>query len=350
MRIAAAMSGGVDSSAAAALLLEQGHEAIGVTLKIWPRSRCCSLDDVDDARAVCRRLDIPFFVLDAEQEFESMVIGPFVDAYANCLTPNPCILCNRKLKFKWMISKIKALGCEALATGHYARIEHVGGATRLKKGLDPAKDQSYFLIPDKASDLDCVLFPLGNLKKEEVRRIAYDHNLPVAAKSESQDACFLENDGVAGFLEKRLGGATPGKIVDEKGKILGEHSGFHRYTVGQRKGLGVAGGQPLYVVSRDRDNNSIVLGPRKSALARGLGARDVVWFAQVPEGDKFTCSVKIRSTGKDVECVVQSWGNRADAIFSEPQFGVAPGQMAVFYDGDTVLGGGWIESAITGEK
>jgi len=342
MRVAAAMSGGVDSSTAAALLLDQGYEVVGATLRIWPKSRCCSLDDVDDARRVCRSLGIPFYVLDAEREFESMVIRPFVDDYASALTPNPCILCNRKLKFRWMLSQIRAMGCDALATGHYARIEHKNGETILKKGLDSSKDQSYFLIPEKASDLSTVLFPLGSLRKEEVRAIAAERNLPVAMKSESQDACFLEDDGLPGFLEKRLGKAEPGQIVDEDGKVLGQHKGLHCYTVGQRKGLGVAGGKPLYVVSRDAGENRITLGPRQSLMAAGLNVRDAVWFASVPDVEKFSCSVKIRSTGRAVESSVNKRGDQASVLFSEPQFGVAPGQMAVFYDGDTVLGGGWI--------
>lgn len=342
------MSGGVDSSVAAALLQEEGHEVVGLTLKVWDRSRCCSLEDVEDARRVAARLGIPFYVLDAHGLFETEVVAPFVEDYRRGLTPNPCVVCNRRVKFGWLLLRARALGCEVLATGHYARIEAEGECLRLRKGVDPSKDQSYFLLPEAAGGLDRVRFPLGRMTKAQVREAAGRFGLPVSGKAESQDVCFVPEGDVAGFLEARLGAGAPGEIVDAGGRVLGRHRGVHGYTVGQRKGLGVSGPEPLYVIAKDAGRNRLVVGPRGSLAAVGLRAGPPVWLAR-PEGRTLRCMVKIRSAAREVGCEVRPEGGGLAVAFDEPQFGVAPGQLAVFYDGDLVLGGAWIETAVKRE-
>ncbi|MBI5015191.1 MAG: tRNA 2-thiouridine(34) synthase MnmA [Deltaproteobacteria bacterium] len=343
-RIAVALSGGVDSSVAAALLCEAGHEVIGLTLKVWDSSRCCSLDDAEDARRVAWHLGIRFYVLNAAAPFEAAVVGPFVGEYGAGRTPNPCILCNRRLKFRWLLDRVRALGCDALATGHYARVEGDPGQRVLRKGIDPAKDQSYFLVPERPDILDHLVFPLGGRTKPEVRAEAERRGLPVARKAESQDACFVPEGGLAAFLAERLGPDRPGEIVDRAGRRLGWHAGLNAYTVGQRKGLGLAAPEPLYVVAREPQGNRLVVGPREAAMASALTAEDPVWLAHgLPE--RFDCAAKIRSTGRAAPCNVAVAEGRVHVRFAEPQFGVAPGQMVVFYDGDRVLGGAWIGEA-----
>ncbi|GAB4282422.1 MAG: tRNA 2-thiouridine(34) synthase MnmA [Deferrisomatales bacterium] len=350
MRVAVAMSGGVDSSVAAALLAERGEEVVGFTLKVWEESRCCSLEDVDDARRVARHLGIPFFVLDAHDAFEAEVVEPFVEAYRRGRTPNPCIRCNQRVKFRWLLERAQALGCEALATGHYARLDGPPRARRLRKGLDPTKDQSYFLVPERPGDLDRVRFPLGGLTKEAVRRMARERGLPVAAKSDSQDVCFVPGGDLAGFLEGRLGPSPPGEVVDRDGVVLGRHRGVHAYTVGQRKGLGISAPVPLYVAHKDAGTNRLTVAPREALLARGLTGEGAVWMAGAPPEGPFACAVKIRSTAHEVPCTVTARGTAVRVRFRTPQFGVAPGQMAVFYKDDTVLGGAWIEEALRSEN
>lgn len=329
---------------AAALLLEAGHEVVGVTLKVWDRSRCCSLEDVEDARRVARHLGIPFYVFDAHEEFEADVVAPFVEAYRRGLTPNPCIACNRRVKFRWLLSRVLALGCDGVATGHYARLEGEPGARRLLKGVDSNKDQSYFLVPDDASVLDRILFPLGGRTKEEVRRLAAEKRIPVAQKTDSQDLCFIPDGDLGSFLAARLTGTSPGEIVDREGRVLGHHGGIHSYTIGQRKGLGVAGLEPRYVLRRDATGNRLVVACRQDLYTASLVADHPVWLAAVPESGR--CTVKIRSTARAVGCRViqQTDGGEPEVsvLFDRPQFGVAPGQMAVFYAGDLVLGGAWI--------
>ncbi|WP_025321536.1 tRNA 2-thiouridine(34) synthase MnmA [Deferrisoma camini] len=344
MRIAVAMSGGVDSSTAAALLLEQGHEVVGFTLKVWDRSRCCSLDDVEDARRVAARLGIPFYVLDAHDVFEREVVEPFTAEYASGRTPNPCVWCNRRVKFRWLVERVRPLGCELVATGHYARLEVSGGRVRLRKGVDPRKDQSYFLVPERPGDLERVRFPVGGLTKEQVRGRAEALGLPVSSKAESQDVCFLPDGDLAGFLERRLGPARPGPIVDPEGRVVGTHRGQWAYTVGQRRGLGISAAEPLYVVRREARENRLVVGPRSALLASEMEVEELVWLHGVME-EELECGVKIRSTAPEVRCIVRPGPGRARVRFAEPQFGVAPGQFAAFYRGDEVLGGGWIREA-----
>jgi tRNA-specific 2-thiouridylase len=342
------MSGGVDSSVAAALLCEAGHEVIGLTLKVWDSSRCCSLEDAEDARRVAGHLGIRFYVLNALAPFEAAVVGPFVDAYRAGRTPSPCILCNRRVKFRWLLDRVLALDCDALATGHYARVEGEPGCRVLRKGLDPGKDQSYFLVPEDRSVLDRLLFPLGGMTKQEVRAEAARRGLPVAQKAESQDACFVPDGNLSAFLEGRLGPDRPGEIVDQEGASLGRHAGLRAYTVGQRKGLGLSSPSPLYVVARDAEAGRLVVGPRDAVMASGLVARGAVWLAdELPE--RISCAAKIRSTGREVPCRVAVEGARVRVAFEEPQFAIAPGQAVVFYDGDRVLGGAWIEGAVTSD-
>ncbi len=347
-RVAVALSGGVDSAVAALRLLEDGHEVVGFTLKVWDRSRCCSIEDVEDARRVARHLDIPFYVLAARDVFEREVVAPFVAAYASGWTPNPCVACNRRVKFGWLLDRARALGCEAVATGHYARLDGRPGRRRLRKGRDPAKDQSYFLVPGRPDGLDAVWFPVGGWTKEEVRGAAGEAGLPVAAKAESQDVCFVPDGDLEGFLARRLGPARPGEIVDRAGRVVGRHQGVRAYTVGQRRGLGVAAREPVYVVAKEPARNRLVVGPRSAATAPGLEVSEAVWLYPGPPDGPVRAAVKIRSTGREVPCTVVAQGNRARVRFDAPQFGVAPGQMAVFYDGDVVLGGGWIAGP-TGE-
>lgn len=346
MRIAVAMSGGVDSSVAAAMLVDQGHEVVGLTLKVWDRSRCCSQEDVDDARRVARHLGISFYVLNARSTFEEQVITPSVEAYGEGLTPNPCVLCNRRVKFGWLAERSRALGCERLATGHYARLQAGPTGVRLWRGVDRAKDQSYFLVPEDPRDLERVLFPLGELTKQEVRALAFEKGLPVAAKSDSQDLCFLPDGDLAGFLERRLGTAVPADVVDGEGRVLGRHNGGYGFTVGQRKGLGVSSDRPMYVLRADPARGRVVVGPRSALMSRGLRTARVVWLSPPSLEGPIACSVKIRSTAPGAPCLLESDERSGQVRFREPQFGVAPGQMAVFYSDDEVLGGAWIEEGL----
>jgi tRNA-specific 2-thiouridylase len=346
-RIGVGLSGGVDSAVAAALLVEQGWEVVGLTLKVWDASRCCSLEDAEDARRVARHLGIPFYVLDAHEVFEREVVAPFAAAYGRGLTPNPCVVCNRRVKFGWLWERARALGCEALATGHYARLEGPPGGRRLCKGADPGKDQSYFLAPEAPAVLDHLVFPLGGKTKKEVRRAAAERGLPVAGKPESQDVCFLARGGLGAFLEERLG-LRPGEIVDPQGRVLGRHPGVHAYTVGQRRGLGVASPEPLYVLALEPASARVVAGPRRAALAAGLRTGAPAWLVPPPQGP-WECAVKIRSTAQEVLCRVEARGEGLRVTFAAPQFGVAPGQLAVFYGGDQVLAAAWIEGSVTGD-
>jgi tRNA-specific 2-thiouridylase len=345
-RVAIGLSGGVDSAAAAALLKEEGYDVVGFTLKVWDSSRCCSIEDVNDAARVADALDIPFYVLDAHDIFKKEVVDPFVRSYAEGKTPNPCIPCNQKVKFSWLLERAAQLGCDYVATGHYARLEGEPGARKLLRGLDATKDQSYFLVPDNPDGLDRVLFPLGALRKSEVRKIAERYKLPVATKSDSQDVCFVHDGDLEGFLSAHLGENPGGEIVDTAGQVRGRHSGVFAYTVGQRKGLGISNPTPLYVIERDVENNRLVVGPREDTYSNGLLASAAVWLHGAPDVGEFDCTVKIRSTASGEPCKVAREGDNVQVTFASPQFGVAPGQMAVFYDGDLVLGGAWITGAV----
>ena len=354
-RIVVAMSGGVDSSVAAALLKEQGHEVIGMTMQIWDYSKftaqngetfgsCCSLDDVYDARRVAQALDIPFYVVNFEKQFQQEVIDEFCNAYFSGRTPNPCVLCNQVLKFDLLLRRARELEADFLATGHYAVIEQDGqGGQVLRKGQDESKDQSYFLFTLTQEQMARVRFPLGSMSKDEVRGHAARFDLPVAEKAESQDICFVPDGDYVRFLEEERGaGRMDGEIVHVSGKVLGRHRGTYRYTVGQRRGLGIAWPEPLFVVGIDAENHQVVVG-EKVFLERGtLIVERCNWHIPVPP-QPLRAACRIRYRHREVPAVITPLADgRAEVHFDESQLGVTPGQAAVFYDEDRVLGGGWI--------
>jgi tRNA-specific 2-thiouridylase len=353
------MSGGVDSSTALHLLKEQGYECIGVSMQLWDYSRrvdvpgaatagsCCSLDDIYDARAVADGLGVPFYVVNVMEDFSREVVDYFVDGYARGLTPNPCARCNQALKFGVLLRKALLLGADLLATGHYARIAGSGGRQRLLKGVDADKDQSYFLFALGREVLDKVLFPLGRLTKEEVRRYALEKGIKTAGKKDSQEICFVEGPTYSAFISERLS-AAPGEIVDETGRVLGTHRGLFNYTIGQRKGLSLSGG-PHYVTAIDVAANRLTVGAEASLYCEGLVARDVNWLDpeaadSVAAGrlDGVVAVIRYRHLGVEAT-VTQVDGRRFCVEFAKAQKAVAPGQAIVFYRGDEVLGGGWIE-------
>ncbi len=354
-RVVVAMSGGVDSSVAAGLLVESGCEVIGISMRLADESRsrgsggCCSMEDFRDAARVARRLNIPHYVFDMRKEFDRSVIRPFVDGYLVGQTPSPCILCNREIKFRLLHRKAMELGARFVATGHYARRIHDGGRYRLLRGRDEHKDQSYFLFELGQRELASTLFPVGNLDKDHVRAEAARLGLDVAAKPDSQEICFVADGRYAEFVERAAGQETrPGRIVNEEGREIGRHQGVHRFTVGQRRGLGVAAEEPLYVSELRAKTAEVVAVPRRRLGRIGLKLRDLVWTdgRALPEGSRF--SVRIRHRHRPVAARMQSIdeGGCADIIFDEPQDGVSPGQAAVLYDADEVLGGGWITASI----
>lgn len=356
-RVVVAMSGGVDSSATAALLVAQGYDVVGVTLQLYDhgaavgkKGACCAGQDIRDARAVADKLGVAHYVLDYEQRFKSDVIEAFADSYARGETPIPCVECNRTVKFRDLVATARDLGAAALATGHYVRRLAGPAGAELHRAADPARDQSYFLFATTQAQLDFLRFPLGGLPKDETRAIAARFGLPVAAKPDSQDICFVPSGSYARVVEKlRPGAVEPGDIVHVDGTVLGRHEGTIHFTIGQRRGLGVSAGgvgagEPLYVVRVDPVTRRVVVGP-KAALARDVvRVRDLNWLGDDVLLDA-EVTVKLRSTAAPVPATVRRQGTGADVRLHRPEYGVAPGQACVIYSGDRVLGGGWIAAA-----
>jgi len=349
------MSGGVDSAAAAVLLARAGHDVVGVTLQLADlsdaglgTSRCCSLADVAMAREVAARLGIPHYVIDMEREFNSAVLQPFVESYLAGETPLPCAHCNARLKFGELLTVASQFGADALATGHYARVERLDGHVELRRARDAGRDQSYFLFGLKRDQLERVRFPLGELGKDEARAVARAAGLPNAERRDSQEVCFVPEGGSYVDVLERLASArlpVGGEIVDAAGVVLGRHLGSHRFTVGQRRGIGVPGTRRLYVIEVRADENRVVVGGRDEALRRRLALRDVNWLAGGGEAT-LAAQVQIRSRHIAQAATVRLVSDGgAEVEFVEPVLAPAPGQAAVCYDGDRVLGGGWIVSA-----
>jgi tRNA-specific 2-thiouridylase len=367
--IAVAMSGGVDSSTVAALLVRQGHSVVGLTMQLWNQrrlpelvpetgtsgghGRCCSLDDVYDARRVAEQVGIPYYVVNFERQFEDQVVKPFVEEYLAGRTPVPCTLCNNYIKFDRFLEMADAVGAHQIATGHYARIRYdaASGRYQLLRAIDGAKDQTYFLFGLTQAQLARTLFPLGEMTKPAVRELARSMDLAVAAKGDSQEICFIPNGDYAAFMSAYLRETgvperqTQGEIVSTDGRPLGSHGGVHRFTVGQRKGLGIAAGEPLYVISTDPATQRVVVGGSDDLLCCRFFAREVNWISIAGATPGLRGQVKIRNKHAAAQATIQPTTDpaRVEVIFDEPQRAVTPGQGAVMYDGDLVLGGGWIE-------
>jgi tRNA-uridine 2-sulfurtransferase len=356
-KVLVAMSGGIDSAVSAALLIEEGWDAAGVFMRHGvapsPTARpgkqgCCSLDDAWDARRVADKLGMPFYVLNFEREFEQIVTY-FVDEYDRGATPNPCIRCNRDLKFGRLFEYADSIGARFVATGHYAQVGERDGRATLRRGVDERKDQSYVLFPLKQAQLSRCMFPVGKYTKPEVREIARKMDLRIAEKPESQEICFVPDNDHRALLRERLGDrARPGELVTPSGEVVGTHPGHQFFTIGQRKGLGVALGRPAYVVAIDPNLNRVVIGDDDDLRSREFEAGDVNWIAATP-AEPVRSTVKIRYNGPGAEALVEAAEGVARVRFDEPQRAVTPGQAAVFYCGNEVLGGGWIKRQAPGE-
>ena len=352
-KVLIAMSGGVDSSVAAYLMKKQGCDCVGVTMRLFSNDdiglsrekSCCSLDDVQDARSVAAKLAIPYYVFNFTGDFKAQVIDRFTSAYACGQTPNPCIDCNRYLKFERLYERAQLMGCDAVVTGHYARIGQENGRFVLKKALDASKDQSYVLYSLTQEQLAHTRLPLGEFEKADTRRIAEELGFFNARKPDSQDICFVPDGDYAAFIERTTGKTYPeGNFVDEQGNVLGRHRGIIHYTVGQRRGLGIAAETPLYVKRIDPERNEVVLCRDEALYSRALTAKELNWMAFETPPDSFRASAKIRYRHTEQPCTVKVLpGGRVAVEFDEPQRAATPGQAVVFYDGDTVLGGGVIE-------
>ncbi len=370
-KVLVAMSGGVDSSVAAALLLEQGYDVVGCFMRLGspgetldelqpyddegvacdPRririghQGCCSINDAADARLVAARLGIPFYVCNFKKDF-GRIIDYFVGEYNAGRTPNPCVRCNDWLKFGKLHEYARQIDASHVASGHYARIERIGGRPRLLRGVDPDKDQSYVLFGAPPARLEEMLLPIGGHLKSEVRRIASKLDLPVFDKPDSQEICFVPDNDYAGLVERRSSALQPGDVVDRDGRVVGRHDGHQRFTVGQRRGLGLALGHPVYVVAKDARRNTVKIGSRDELVVHGCEAVETNWFEHVESNRWMRCTARIRYNAGAVSARVRRTGDDSlEVRFEDGQFAVAPGQAAVCYHGDTVLCGGWITRA-----
>ncbi len=353
MRIVVAMSGGVDSSVAAALLAQAGHEVIGLSMQLYDQQQgqvrfgtCCTIDDLYDARRVAARIGIPHYIINFERQFADTVISNFVREYASGRTPIPCVHCNGDLKFATLAERASTFGADFVATGHYARVERDGadGRFRLKRGVDASKDQSYFLFTLTQDQLAHAMFPVGALEKSAVREHARALGLNVAEKHDSYEICFVPDGGHAAFVEQQTRALAPGEIRDLDGAIVGRHDGVHHFTVGQRKGLGLSSPIPLYVVGIDAESRSVTVGPRHALERTELTASGVNWIADEPPAPGTRVTAQIRYRHREAPARLEPLpDSRARVTFDAPQTAVAPGQAVVFYDADVVVGGGWIE-------
>jgi tRNA-uridine 2-sulfurtransferase len=346
LKVAVAMSGGVDSSLAAAFLKHKGYDVIGITHQIWPGERqsfggCCGLDAIDSARSVANALEIPYYVLDLRDDFNREVIARFCGDYETGRTPNPCVICNKHIRFRIMLDKILKMGIGLMATGHYARVYQDGSGYHLLKGIDPAKDQSYFLYTLGQDELSHLLLPIGAFRKSEVRKLAAGMGLPSAARKDSQDICFITGDYRC-FIRDRVK-LQPGDIFDTGGNIIGRHEGLALYTVGQRHGLGLASNEPLYVTGLDAINNRVAVGKRRDLFTGRLVAGQLNWISGNPPIYDADITAKIRYKSNESKCRISLINTRLMVEFEKLQMAVTPGQSIVFYRGEEVLGGGIIE-------
>jgi len=348
------MSGGVDSSVAAALLKQQGYQVIGMMLRLWSEpgkedsNRCCTPHSMALAKRVAAKLDIPFYVVDAKQVFRETVVQFFVDEYARGVTPNPCLVCNRQIRWSFLFEHALALGADYMATGHYVRLEtQPAGHRQLLRAVDRSKDQSYVLHVLTQDKLAKALFPVGDYPKDEIRRLASSFGLPTASRADSQDLCFLAGGDYRDFLHRNAPGiAQPGQIADRAGRILGQHQGLVNYTIGQRKGLGIAHPLPLYVLDKDASSNTLIVGTADELGQRELLATGINWNCGEPPREPFRAEAKIRYTAREAwaEVMPLENGTRVRVAFDEPQRDITPGQAVVFYNEDLVVGGGIIQS------
>lgn len=354
IRVVVAMSGGVDSSVAAALLVEQGYEVIGMMMRLWSeetangsvQNRCCTPEQMDDARRIADKIGIPFYVLDSKDYFRSTIVEYFIDQHRQGFTPNPCLECNRHVRFEWLLNTALSLDAQYLATGHYAQIGRgAAGRFTLIKGVDEAKDQSYVLSVLNQEKLSHAMFPVGGYPKPQVREIAARFGLPTASKKDSQDLCFLGDGDYRRFLAENAPDTVKiGVITRPDGTIIGEHNGLANYTIGQRKGLGVQSADPLYVIAMNPLTNALIVGTAEELGSTDLTAKRVNWIAGEPPSDRFRASVKIRYKAKPVPAWVEPLADeRMKITFDAPLRDITPGQGAVVYDGDVCLGGGIIE-------